>query len=124
MMFSTAVKMKIFDKKTAKLICVFVFAYAKIRFSHDAAHITKMQIIIFCVFNVLFTKKVLSGPLGRRSISSVIIRATTCENLLFCECKNKGAHQLISTYIVLSLNLPKSDMSSLWSFSVAIQPVS
>ena len=25
---------------TAKLICVFVFAYAKIRFSHDAAHMT------------------------------------------------------------------------------------
>ena len=25
---------------TAKLICVFVFAYAKSRFSHDAAHIT------------------------------------------------------------------------------------
>ena len=24
---------------TAKLICVFVFAYAKNRFSHDAAHI-------------------------------------------------------------------------------------
>ena len=24
---------------TAKLICVFVFAYAKIRFSHDAAQI-------------------------------------------------------------------------------------
>ena len=24
---------------TAKLICVFVFAYAKSRFSHDAAHI-------------------------------------------------------------------------------------
>ena len=23
---------------TAKLICVFVFAYAKSRFSHDAAH--------------------------------------------------------------------------------------
>ena len=23
---------------TAKLICVFVFAYAKIRFSYDAAH--------------------------------------------------------------------------------------
>ena len=26
---------------TAKLICVFVFAYAKSRFSHDAAHIIK-----------------------------------------------------------------------------------
>ena len=25
------------DQLTAKLICVFVFAYAKIRFSHDAA---------------------------------------------------------------------------------------
>ena len=25
---------------TAKLICVFVFAYAKIRFSHDAAQIS------------------------------------------------------------------------------------
>ena len=26
--------------ETAKLICVFVFAYAKIRFSHDEANIT------------------------------------------------------------------------------------
>ena len=25
---------------TAKLICVFVFAYAKSRFSHDAAHLS------------------------------------------------------------------------------------
>ena len=28
---------------TAKLICVFVFAYAKSRFSHDAAHFLHMQ---------------------------------------------------------------------------------
>ena len=27
------------QKVTAKLICIFVFAYAKSRFSHDAAHI-------------------------------------------------------------------------------------
>ena len=26
---------------TAKLICAFVFAYAKVRFSHDAAHIAQ-----------------------------------------------------------------------------------
>ena len=26
---------------TAKLICVFVFAYAKSRFSHDEAHLTR-----------------------------------------------------------------------------------
>ena len=30
---------------TAKLICVFVFAYAKSRFSHDEAHIKKYLII-------------------------------------------------------------------------------
>ena len=28
---------------TAKLICVFVFAYAKSRFSHDAAHMMKAE---------------------------------------------------------------------------------
>ena len=31
---------------TAKLICVFVFAYAKIRFSHDAAQIMLGEPII------------------------------------------------------------------------------
>ena len=30
---------------TAKLICVFVFAYAKSRFSHDAAHF-KLDLIL------------------------------------------------------------------------------
>ena len=29
---------------TAKLICVFVFAYAKIRFLHDAAHLAAVQV--------------------------------------------------------------------------------
>ena len=40
---------------TAKLICVFVFAYAKSRFSHDEAHMSIMQshdtthiILVFC----------------------------------------------------------------------------
>ena len=28
---------------TAKLICVFVFAYAKSRFSHDAAHVVSVR---------------------------------------------------------------------------------
>ena len=31
---------------TAKLICVFVFAYAKSRFSHDAAHIVDIDIFV------------------------------------------------------------------------------
>ena len=29
-------------KPVAKLICVFIFAYTKIRFSHDAADIVKL----------------------------------------------------------------------------------
>ena len=29
-----------FAVNTAKLICVFIFAYAKIRFSHDAVQVT------------------------------------------------------------------------------------
>ena len=31
---------------TAKLICVFVFAYAKCWFSHDAAHINISRLIL------------------------------------------------------------------------------
>ena len=30
------------NKGAAQLICIFVFAYAKNRFSHDAAHIVKV----------------------------------------------------------------------------------
>ena len=33
---------------TVKLICVFAFAYAKKRFSHDAAHISPCQLPRFC----------------------------------------------------------------------------
>ena len=31
---------------TAKLICVFVFAYAKSRFSHDEAHFIKVALMV------------------------------------------------------------------------------
>ena len=37
---------------TAKLICVFVFAYAKTRFSHDAAHIS-LTFFILLIFTLL-----------------------------------------------------------------------
>ena len=36
---------------TAKLICVFVFAYAKSRFSHDAAHLKTSKIGSFKYFS-------------------------------------------------------------------------
>ena len=38
-------KMLISFTVTAELICVFVFAYAKCRFSHDAAHIICVLIL-------------------------------------------------------------------------------
>ena len=37
---------------TAKLICVFVFAYAKSRFSHDAAHIMLKYTRFECLYHV------------------------------------------------------------------------
>ena len=37
------------DQVTAKLICVFVFAYAKSRFSHDAAHMILWRIDKSCL---------------------------------------------------------------------------
>ena len=39
---------------TAKLICVYVFAYAKSRFSHDAAHIQFMYMCVLCYLSFLF----------------------------------------------------------------------
>ena len=33
------------DQVTAQLICIFVFAYAKSRFSHDTAHIKNLGIM-------------------------------------------------------------------------------
>ena len=49
---------------TAKLICVFVFAYAKSRFSHDAAHdidahmshfMSKLVCVVLFFFKVAFS---------------------------------------------------------------------
>ena len=49
---------------TAKLICVFVFAYAKSRFSHDEAHISIKDIgeivaVVVFGFNVPPTGRVI-----------------------------------------------------------------
>ena len=39
---------------TAQLICAFVFAYAKIRFSHDAAHLSSIFFLIRLPFTDIF----------------------------------------------------------------------
>ena len=39
---------------TAKLICVFVFAYAKCWFSHDAAHMLFFQINLYLLSRILY----------------------------------------------------------------------
>ena len=69
---------------TAKLICVFVFAYAKRWFSHNAAHI----IILRCLFFLLFQ---LSDHLSQSSYSG--------ENLLFAYAKTKTQKRLCFRYI-------------------------
>ena len=37
---------------TAQLICAFVFAYAKIRFSHDEAHIVELGFMGIYIFSL------------------------------------------------------------------------
>ena len=46
---------------TAKLICVFVFAYAKSRFSHDEAHLVYTHFVYSCFFwktSICFKKSI------------------------------------------------------------------
>ena len=96
---------------TAKLICVFVFAYAKSRFSHNEAHIAKLgftggdqYFLIFCSKNLskehhnqLFEQKKKNNTFFHLKI--VIfhcrkIRVYEPQNLLFSYAKNKDADQL------------------------------
>ena len=48
---------------TAKLICVFVFAYAKSRFSHDAAHIVLNLLILVHIVSLLLASKSTMGDI-------------------------------------------------------------
>ena len=45
-------------KDTVKLICSFVFAYAKTRFSHDAAHITQLIYTLSLLFRLSIVVRV------------------------------------------------------------------
>ena len=45
-------------KVTAKLICTFVFSYAKTRFSHDAAHITQLIYTLSLLFRLSIVVRV------------------------------------------------------------------
>ena len=44
---------------TAKLICVFVFVYAKSRFSHDAAHLFESVFVISTIENLNFDQSLI-----------------------------------------------------------------
>ena len=52
-MYKAKTKALISFAVTAKLICVFVFAYAKIRFSHDEAQILVLQTPYTATFTVI-----------------------------------------------------------------------
>ena len=65
---------------TAKLICVFVFAYAKSRFSHDAAQLKLSW----------FNRSVHYNSQGDT-------RGHAMRNLAFCICEKKAAGQVRGT---------------------------
>ena len=60
---------------TAKLICVFVFAYAKSRFSHDAAHIISSEplllIILPCFLAVSYFVKIKQNKMCHEKICNM-----------------------------------------------------
>ena len=62
---------------TAQLICVFVFAYANIRFSHDEAH---MSCVIFAYAK---TKKHISCVVTAQEISAFVFTTQTVQSLFF-----------------------------------------
>ena len=64
-MYVAKTKAMISFAATAKLICVFVFAYAKSRFSHDAAHMT-FQMRFYRIQSLLILRKKLHCYHGRR----------------------------------------------------------
>ena len=67
---------------TAKLICVFVFAYAKIRFSHNEAHMVSMILTVSngCLTaNLIFGRLILQrGRISRRKRDCIVQLATIC----------------------------------------------
>ena len=80
-------------KTKAKLICVFVFTYAKSRFSHDAAHIlTNEQVSLKVkVTWLIFMTNIFWVPCLLKVLDymSLVMR-----KLALCICENKDADQL------------------------------
>ena len=72
----------------AKLICVFVFAYAKSRFSNDAVHFSPYySSSSFCYEDRTKTTKLLRKSCPRSHLSRVCIQYSLI-------CENKGGDQL------------------------------
>ena len=80
---------------TAKLICVFVYAYAKSRFSHDPAHMgCIVRNHVFCIWvnqrriSAMLQRRLISRSVGSCKMSRVVRKPA------FCICENKDADQL------------------------------
>ena len=83
---------------TAKLICYFVFAYAKSRFSHDAAHIILCESCFDCITlkgdssNKQMQPMSVSVKYSLEKYMSLVKRKPA-----FCICENIDADQLAVT---------------------------
>ena len=81
---------------TAKLICVFVFAYAKSRFSHDEAHLTvafiSLRSILSFILLICSIKHVYKHLVYNFHLNPLLHEPL--EKLLFCIRESKAADQL------------------------------
>ena len=71
-------------KVTAKLICAFVFAYAKTQFSYDAAHITQLIHTLSLLFRLLIVVRVEKNDLYYVFVKLKIFSLLAC----FCFTAN------------------------------------
>ena len=82
---------------TAQLICTLVFAYAKVRFFHNKAHMIKHLISCKTVCNVVLVKFVISYVIYEprcEMVRGFKFRIEEVEGLYYQCSKNKGTDQL------------------------------
>ena len=100
---------------TAKLICVFVFAYAKCRFSHDAAQISvlnEMKILIKLTWNSACMLSFL-----QKTQTIIIRQIARVDNTSTCAIKKNTRTQIPMFIVDWSADKPMTKREGMANFS-------
>ena len=87
---------------TVKMICVFVFAYAKVRFYHDTAQIMLIYQLSFVMRKPAFayekTKTQISSTVTAKLISAFVFASRIGQSLYFLYAKFQASSHLVWLY--------------------------